>query len=71
MNDAEGRNQCVVCGTRSPPTDTNYTLISARFGWRLARGIDGEGNRVMQWHCPTCWAKVKAAGEQTGSRRLR
>jgi len=48
-------NRCVDCGKKPPPTDTNYTLISTRHGWRLTRGTDKEGRRVMEWRCPTCW----------------
>jgi hypothetical protein len=48
-------NQCVDCGKKPPATDTNYTLISARHGWRLTRGPDRDGQRVMEWRCPACW----------------
>ena len=29
-------NTCVDCGEQSPQTETNYTLISSRYGWRLS-----------------------------------
>ena len=48
-------NKCIDCGKKPPPTDTNYTLISARHGWRLTRGADHDGQRVMEWRCPSCW----------------
>jgi hypothetical protein len=54
------RQTCVDCGARSPPTETNYTLISARFGWRLARSIRADGTLLIEWRCPTCWDKYKA-----------
>jgi len=52
---ATDRHRCVDCNVQSPPTDTNYTLISARYGWRLTRGVDATGRTVMQWRCPKCW----------------
>ena len=48
-------NKCVDCGKKAPATDTNYTLISSRHGWRLTRGADKAGQRVMEWRCPSCW----------------
>lgn len=48
---------CVDCGTTSPTTETNYTLISARHGWRLTLGLDDKGVRTMQWRCPACWGR--------------
>jgi len=48
---------CVDCGARPPPTETNYTLISSRYGWRLTRAIDSDGNRMMEWRCPRCWLR--------------
>ena len=37
IDDADEKKShiCIDCGTTSPSTDTNYTLISARHGWRL------------------------------------
>lgn len=52
--------ECVDCKTRSPETQTNYTLISSRHGWRLTRNFDREGNKVMEWRCPTCWTRYKS-----------
>ena len=51
---------CVDCGTTSPVTETNYTLISARHGWRLTLAQDEKGVRVMQWRCPTCWTRFRS-----------
>ena len=50
---------CIDCRIESPEVETNYTLISARHGWRLARTADAEGKLVMSWRCPTCWARFK------------
>lgn len=55
MIEPEPDNQCVDCGKNPPPTETNYTLISARHGWRLTRAPDRDGQRVMEWRCPDCW----------------
>ena len=52
---------CVDCGIESPSTDTNYTLISARHGWRLTLGTDAGGQRSMQWRCPQCWQRHRDA----------
>ena len=53
--------QCVGCLARSPATNTNYTLISARHGWRLTLAQDETGARTPEWRCPTCWARYKQA----------
>jgi len=59
-SESEGRSHlCVECGATSPVTETNYTLISARHGWRLTLGEEN-GVRTMQWRCPQCWSKRKA-----------
>jgi hypothetical protein len=52
---------CVDCGTTSPTTETNYTLISARHGWRLTLGMDANGVRIPMWRCPTCWQRHRQA----------
>jgi hypothetical protein len=58
------QHQCVSCGAKSPLTETNYTLISPRHGWRLTRGTDAGGKKTAEWRCPTCWAsyRKKATG---------
>jgi len=53
------RQVCIGCGKKSPETETNYTLISAQFGWRLTRYRDAEGNIVIEWRCPNCWRDYK------------
>jgi hypothetical protein len=50
---------CVGCGKTSPETETEYTLISAQFGWRLTRSTAADGSLILQWRCPTCWAEFK------------
>ncbi|HEY8039182.1 MAG TPA: hypothetical protein VIF15_05280 [Polyangiaceae bacterium] len=66
------RQTCVGCGKKSPETETNYTLISAQFGWRLTRYKSPEGALVVEWRCPTCWRDYKrtrasAAGDAHGA----
>jgi hypothetical protein len=46
---------------KSPETETNYTLISAQFGWRLARSKSSDGEIVVEWRCPACWREYKLA----------
>jgi hypothetical protein len=55
------RQTCVGCGKQSPETETNYTLISAQFGWRLTRYKSPDGGLVVEWRCPTCWREYKRA----------
>jgi hypothetical protein len=50
---------CIDCGKQSPETETNYTLISAQFGWRLTRRKTERGDFVVEWRCPECWRKHK------------
>jgi hypothetical protein len=49
--------KCVDCAKIAPPTGTNYTLISSRFGWRLTRSELDSGRKVMEWRCPACYAR--------------
>jgi hypothetical protein len=53
------RPTCIGCGAHAPNTDTNYTLISATFGWRLSRRILPDGSRAAEWRCPSCWSAHK------------
>jgi hypothetical protein len=55
------RQHCVDCGVLSPETETNYTLISARYGWRLTRKVDATGRSQMEWRCPRCWEAFRRA----------
>jgi hypothetical protein len=57
---------CVVCGIQSPKTETNYTLISSKFGWRLSRRPADDGTFIVEWRCAECWIKHKEKqGEST------
>lgn len=60
MSNADRELQsCVGCRKQAPETNTEYTLISARFGWRLTRRTNREGAFVMEWRCPACWQRYK------------
>lgn len=54
------RQTCIDCAKRSPETETNYTLISAQFGWRLTRQRSPTGDISVEWRCPDCWRAFKA-----------
>jgi len=58
---ADSRQLCADCGQQPPATETNYTLISARHGWRLSRSVDENGQKVMRWRCPECWKKYRTS----------
>ncbi len=48
-------HNCVDCALKSPPTDSNYSLISLA-GWRLtAASVTGTND----WRCPPCWNGFK------------
>lgn len=52
--------KCVQCGTEAPEANTDYTLISANFGWRVIRQVHPDGSHAMEWRCPSCWVAYKA-----------
>lgn len=51
---------CVDCRAKSPVVETEYTLISSRFGWRLTRRTERDGALTLEWRCPACWQRRKA-----------
>lgn len=53
------QHQCVMCRTMSPATRTAHTLISSQHGWRVARTPIKTGGFLFEWHCPTCWVRVR------------
>jgi hypothetical protein len=61
------RQTCVDCHELSPETETNYTLISSRFGWRLTQRKDAKGTVFVEWRCPVCWRAYKAARGDVGT----
>jgi hypothetical protein len=59
------RQTCADCQALSPVTETNYTLIGSKYGWRLTKRRDGNGRLAMEWRCPKCWRVFKAAGGES------
>lgn len=54
--------RCHDCGKSAPRTETNFTLISARHGWRITfRKVDGL--RLAEWRCADCWALSRGNAE--------
>jgi hypothetical protein len=53
---------CVGCGKSAPKTETNYTLISPKYGWRLSREKLPNGSYRAEWRCPNCWREKKISG---------
>jgi len=53
------RPTCVDCAADAPETETNYTLISSTFGWRLARRRLPGGAVSVEWRCAACWRNHK------------
>jgi len=51
---------CVDCNEQSPQTETSYTLISSRYGWRLSLEEGPSGERVAIWRCPSCWTRHRS-----------
>ncbi len=66
----DSRNRCVDCGAASPATETNYTLISQRHGWRLTRSVDRDGRKIAEWRCPQCWMRHKDSSIPTVAKKL-
>ena len=50
---------CADCAKEAPETETDYTLISSQFGWRLSRRGMVDGTYVVEWRCPECWREYK------------
>ena len=67
MGSVADAQRCAACGKQAPETETNYTLISAQFGWRLSRYKKDDGSIVLEWRCPNCWREFKRAHAPSGS----
>ena len=50
---------CGDCGIAAPPADNDSTLISVKYGWRLTREPQPNGETVFHWRCPDCWRRQK------------
>ena len=55
-----GTRTCSGCGKVAPTTNGEHTLTSS-YGWRVRRVEAPDGNTALEWRCPSCWAKFKAA----------
>ena len=64
------RQTCVDCNILAPETDTNYTLIGSRHGWRLTRRVEPDGRAVPEWRCQACWRVYKATSSEKKPRRI-
>ena len=61
------RHTCVGCGKHSPETETEFTLISAKYGWRVVRARpEAAGAASLEWRCPACWTAYKKAKLEGG-----
>ena len=52
------RKTCCGCGTLSPEVAVGENTLTLRHGWRVRRRTDLAG---LEWRCPVCWKKYKAA----------
>jgi hypothetical protein len=59
------RIECVDCGQVAPETETAYTLIGQRHGWRLGFALDARGKRFPEWRCPDCFRRSKSSDSGT------
>jgi hypothetical protein len=57
----QDKRVCTDCAIEAPSTESAYTLISSRFGWRLQYEANAKGEREPKWRCGDCWRKHKAA----------
>ena len=57
---------CQDCKTPAPQTESQYTLIGNKFGWRVMRRKTADGWRV-EWRCADCWRAFKKAAPNASS----
>jgi hypothetical protein len=50
----------------SPETNGEHTLTTS-YGWRIRKSVDDAGVATVEWRCPACWARFKAAQQAPGS----
>jgi hypothetical protein len=68
---------CCGCGIKPPrnaagDSEESSTLLSVRFGWRVARRHDTSGHNDIEWRCPACWEDYKSRrSARTGSAQRR
>lgn len=61
--------RCSDCGIQPPETESAYTLIGGKAGWRLTRSKRSDGMVVAEWRCADCWQKFRKspAGQALGT----
>jgi hypothetical protein len=75
IDESEARvGVCHDCGRTAPATDTNYTVVTSRYGWRLTRvtldiPVEGKPMSGVEWRCPSCWQRYKGRAVASASRR--
>jgi hypothetical protein len=75
IDETEARvGDCRDCGATAPASDTNYTVVTSRYGWRLTHGtLDvnaperSEPISSVEWRCPSCWQRYQ--GRAVATRR--
>ncbi len=51
---------CSDCSKALPAEEGDTsTLISTKYGWRLVREKQPNGDVVPKWRCPDCWRDHK------------
>jgi len=59
---APGERVCSWCGKAAPESETDKSLSSSEFGWRVTRKKLEDGSQEVAWHCPGCWSRLKESG---------
>lgn len=59
VDDLDKQQVCSLCRAVSPVTQTNYTLISSKYQWRMEVISGADGQKEPRWYCPDCWQKLK------------
>jgi len=60
---------CVDCGKAPPPTETAYTLIGSKHGWRLVKRPVDDDAPLLEWWCADCWRKQRLLSSYPPSSR--
>jgi hypothetical protein len=51
--------KCVDCAALAPESASEYTLISARYGWRVTRATRQDGRGILEWRCRKCFTAFR------------
>ena len=55
---------CVRCRATAPSTDTEYTLISQKHGWRCRKVENAGGVPRLEWYCDSCWKGARVGADK-------